>query len=247
MTEKGGVGKTTTTIHLGGAFAIKGKKTLLIDFDTQADLTTGFKIEDDFDYSIYNFLNEDFEGFTLCKKSDNLYILAGKTEIGSLDFKRDFLSKNIQSFENYGFEYVVIDCPPSSIIESKLGLGEISLCASDYVLSPITAEQFAIKGINKLLPSIERIKKDHNSKLIFLGFFFNQVSELTLNFKKYYRLANEEVPDDLLKSYVRKDMAFTRAIEAGDVVFKTEPKSRASIDFNNLVEEIILKIEENEK
>ena len=78
--------------------------------------------------------------------------------------------------ESLKFDYVIIDCPPRPITE-KLGLGEIALAASDYVISPIEAEEYSIAGINKLLPSINRIRESHNKKLVFLGFFFNKVIE----------------------------------------------------------------------
>jgi chromosome partitioning protein len=241
ITEKGGVGKTTTSIHLGASFAEKGKKTLLIDFDAQRNLSIGYKIPKDFDYTIRNFLNEDFENFALSQKNENLFILAGDRDIESKGYKRNALSKHISNFKNLGFDYIIIDCPPRPIT-SNVGLGEIALSASDYVISPIEAEEYSIEGINELLPSIERIKKDFNPKLIFLGFFFNKVLESTVNFRYYRKIALAEAKEFFFKNYIRQDMAVERAKKQGETVYSVAPNSRVTADYIALVEEIILKI-----
>ena len=240
ITEKGGVGKTTTSIHLGASFAEKGKKTLLIDFDAQRNLSIGYKIEKDFDYTVLNFLNEDFENFALCQKNENLFILAGDRNIESKSYKRNALSKHISNFEVLGFDYIIIDCPPRPIT-SNVGLGEIALSASDYVISPIEAEQYSIEGINELLPSIERIK-EYNPDLVFLGFFFNKVMEATINFRHYRKVALAEAKEYFFKNYIRQDMAVERAKKVGETVYTVAPNSRVTADYIALVEEILVKI-----
>lgn len=241
ITEKGGVGKTTTSIHLGASFAEKGKKTLLIDFDAQRNLSIGYKIDKDFDYTVKNFLNEDFENFALSQKNENLFVLAGDRNIEERGYKRNALSKHISNFKNLGFDYIIIDCPPRPIT-SNVGLGEIALSASDYVISPIEAEEYSIEGINELLPSVERIKKEFNPNLIFLGFFFNKVIESTVNFRYYRKIALEEAKEFFFKNYIRQDMAVERAKKLGETVYSIAPNSRVTADYIALVEEIILKI-----
>ena len=241
ITEKGGVGKTTTSIHLGASFAEKGKKTLLIDFDAQRNLSIGYKIAKNFSYTVKNFLNEDFENFALCQKNENLFILAGDRTIEEKAYKRNSLSKNIVNFKSLGFDYIIIDCPPRPVT-GGVGLGEIALSASDYVISPIEAEQYSIEGINELLPSIYRIKNEFNPKLEFLGFFFNKVSENTVNFRKYRKIALNEAKDNFFMNYIRQDMAVERAKTLGETVYTVAPNSRVTADYVALVDEIILKI-----
>lgn len=241
ITEKGGVGKTTTSIHLGASFAERGKKTLLIDFDAQRNLSIGYKIDKSFDYTVRNFLDEDFENFSLSQKNDNLFILAGDRNIEEKSYKRNALSKNISNFKSLGFDYIIIDCPPRPIT-SNVGLGEIALRASDYVISPIEAEEYSIEGINELLPSIERIK-EFNPNLVFLGFFFNKVLETSVNFRHYRKIAVAEAKDFFFENYIRQDMAVERAKKLGETVYTVAPKSRVTNDYKALVEEIILKIE----
>jgi chromosome partitioning protein len=241
ITEKGGVGKTTTSIHLGASFAENGKKTLLIDFDAQRNLSIGYKISKSFSYTVKDFLNGDLENFALTQKNENLFILAGDRNIESKKYSRDILSKTLKVLDQLNFDFIVIDCPPRPITE-EIGLGEIALSASDYVISPIEAEEYSIEGINELIPSINRIKEKHNAKLQFLGFFFNKANENTVNFRKYRKIAFNEAKDHFFKNYIRQDMAIERAKNQGETVYVAAPNSRVAEDFRNLVEEIIKKI-----
>ena len=121
-------------------------------------------------------------------------------------------------------------------------LGEIALSSSDYVISPIEAEEYSIEGINELLPEILRIKKNHNSNLNFLGFFFNKVNTRSRRFKKYSPLAEQEGKGYFLNSIVRIDESIEDAKSEGKTVFQVAPKSRASEDYKNLANEVYKKI-----
>lgn len=244
ITEKGGVGKTTTAIHLGASFSKMGFKTLLIDFDTQRNLSIGYKIEKDFEYTIKDFLDGNLKNFTLTEKKDNLFVLAGDRKLENENYNRNVLKKFLKFLDPLNFDYIIIDCPPRPI-SLKVGLGEIALFASDFVISPIEAEEYSIEGINELLPSIVRIKNDYNSNLEFLGFFFNKVLENTINFRKYRKIAINEAEKYFFKNYIRQDVTVEKAKSLGETVFVVAPKSRASEDYSNLVKEIITKINNN--
>jgi chromosome partitioning protein len=241
ITEKGGVGKTTTSIHLGSSFAEKGKKTLLIDFDAQRNLSIGYKIPKGFEYTSRNFLDGDLSNFALTQKNKNLFILAGDREIENGKYNRNCLLNSLKALEALAFDYVIIDCPPRPIT-GELGLGEIALTASDFVISPIEAEEYSIEGINEMLPSINRIRESHNKKLVFLGFFFNKVIENTINFRKYRTIAQNEAKDFFFKTYIRQDVAVEKAKSKGETVYTIAPSSRVASDYLCLVEEIIKKI-----
>lgn len=241
ITEKGGVGKTTTSIHLGASFAEKGKKTLLVDFDAQRNLSIGYKIPKDFEYTSRNFLDGDLSNFALTQKNKNLFILAGDREIENGKYSRNSLLNSLKALETLKFDYVIIDCPPRPIT-GELGLGEMALTASDFVISPIEAEEYSIEGINEMLPSINRIRESHNKKLVFLGFFFNKVIENTINFRKYRAIAQNEAKDFFFKTYIRQDVAVEKAKSKGETVYTIAPSSRVASDYLCLVEEIIKKI-----
>jgi chromosome partitioning protein len=241
ITEKGGVGKTTTSIHLGASFAEAKKKTLLIDFDAQRNLSIGYKIDKDFNYTVKHFLNGDLENFELTEKNEYLFILSGDRNIENKKYTREILSKNLKVLEQLNFDFVIIDCPPRPITED-IGLGEIALSASDYVISPIEAEEYSIEGINELIPSINRIKAKHNSKLTFLGFFFNKVNENTVNFRKYRKLAKDEAQDVFFSTYIRQDVSVEKAKSLGETVYAVAPKGRVASDYRELVIELIKKM-----
>lgn len=241
ITEKGGVGKTTTSIHLGASFAESGKKTLLIDFDAQRNLSIGYKIDKSFNYTVKDFLNGNFENFELTQKNENLLILSGDRNIENKKYSKDILSKNLKMLDQLNFDIVIIDCPPRPITQ-EIGLGEIALNAADYVISPIEAEEYSIEGINELIPSILRIKTQQNPKLEFLGFFFNKVNENTINFRKYRKIAQNEAKDYFFKSYIRQDVSVERAKSQGETVYAIAPNSRVALDYRELVKEIIKKM-----
>lgn len=241
ITEKGGVGKTTTSIHLGASFAEANKKTLLIDFDAQRNLSIGYKIDKEFNYTIKNFLNSEFDDFELTQKNENLFILAGDRNIENKKYSREILSKNLEILKQLNFDFVIIDCPPRPITE-EIGLGEIALSASDYVISPIEAEEYSIEGINELIPSINRIKLKHNPKLAFLGFFFNKVNENTINFRKFRKIAQNEAKEHFFTTYIRQDVSVEKAKSQGETVYSIAPNSRVASDYKELVKELIKKI-----
>lgn len=241
ITEKGGVGKTTTTIHLGASFAEAGKRVLLIDFDKQRNLSIGYKIPKDFSYNIKDFLNKTGE-FRLTQKGENLFILSGSRELSSSAYTRNDLVERLDFLNSkFPIDIVLIDCPPSPL-SGDFNLGELALSSSDYVISPILAEEYSIEGINELLPEVLRIKKLHNNKLDFLGFFFNQVNLRSRRFKKYSEIAKNEGKEYFLNSLIRSDENIETAKSLGKPVFIVAPNSRASEDYKNLAKEIFKKI-----
>lgn len=239
LTQKGGVGKTTTTIHLAASFAKKGSKVLVIDFDSQKNLSLGYKLDDDFPYTVVDFL-EQKEGLKFTQKSEhnNVYVLAGSEKLESYKIDRYALKESLKLLEDY-FDYVLIDCPPKPL-NDELSLGEVAVCASDYVLSPIKDDEYSLAGITSLIPSLLNLKARHNLDFEYLGFFFNSVLVNSSDFRSYYNdfLSNEFTKNYLLKTFVRQDVNIKKAIKEGKTIFQIDNKSRASKDFKDLVKEL---------
>ncbi|MFK7102281.1 ParA family protein [Flavobacterium oreochromis] len=245
LTEKGGVGKTTSSIHLGAALAEKKKKVLLIDFDPQMNLSKGYQIPNNFEYNVKDLLHSNFNNISFFQKNKYLFVLKGNRYLEVEKYNLKSLLINLKLInQQVNFDYVIIDCPPRPITPDSLG--NIALSCSDYVISPIESEIYSIEGINSLLPSIELIKRTNNQNLRFLGFFFNKAEQNTTLFKKYRKMAFEQAEGLVFQTFLRKDVTVEKAKELGTTVYQVNKNSRISKDYSNFVKEMLNKIKENE-
>jgi chromosome partitioning protein len=171
LNQKGGVGKTTTTINLGAYLARAGKSVLVCDLDPQGNSTSGLGInKQSLDTTLYDVLFSRAEAAKTTKKTNtsdlvllpaNADLAAAEVELVNTD-NREFQLKNVLSGLSY--DYILIDCPPS------LGLLTINaLTAADHVLVPVQAEYYALEGLSQLLSVIQQVKQGLNPNLNLLG------------------------------------------------------------------------------
>lgn len=242
ITQKGGVGKTTSAIHIAGALEQDNRKVLLIDFDTQKNLSLGYNCPKDFDYDVEEFLLSDKKPkFVRRGENQGVYIIPGSTNLKEKKLKDNSLRKAFSKLEEK-FDYIIIDCPPKPI-NDELSLGEIAVFASDYVISPIRADKYSIAGISSFISSINHLKKNSGLKVNVLGFFFNEVEENTNHFTGFYEALKESPAGKyLFKNYIRKDVLVKNAMDEGKTIFELKPYGRASMDFKDLKEEILIKM-----
>ena len=167
--QKGGVGKTTTTVNLGASLAYNGKKVLLIDMDAQGNATSGLGIKKgEVDRDIYDVLinEEPLKDVVLPSSRENLSVvpatiqLAGaEVELTSLMARETRLKSAVQTVKD-DYDYILIDCPPS--------LGHLTInafTASDSVLIPVQCEYYALEGLSQLLNTVRLVQKHFNKEL----------------------------------------------------------------------------------
>lgn len=167
--QKGGVGKTTTSINLSAGLGKLGKKILLVDIDPQGNSTSGLGIDkNSVDNLIYDILSNDLsiEEGIYQSSAENVDIIPSNNQLAGLEIEyakkgnwEDSLKKELSKIKNK-YEYIFIDCPPSLGILSVIGL-----VASNSVLIPIQCEYYALEGVSQLFETIELVKKSFNPDL----------------------------------------------------------------------------------
>lgn len=243
VNHKGGVGKTTNTIHIGAELNNRGKKVLLIDADNQCDLTAGVGIEDT-GYSIVDFLQKkDNLNFGAIK--ENFHLLQGNPNFSSAKFNRMELKKSIEAFGIDAFyDYILIDVPPTGVNPDYTSPAELALCSTHWVIIPLNADMFSIKNVNNFVGKILELRK-YNPDLKLLGLYFSNVLTTTNVFWDYYKILQEEQAQSMFKTYIRRDIEIVKASIEGKTIFEYNEKSRGAEDFRSFVSEIEAKITQN--
>jgi len=239
--QKGGVGKTTTSVNLSACLGVLEKKILLIDADPQANATSSFGIND-IENGTYHCLEHQKNAIECIQKSSSpnvdvmpahLDLVAAELELVDKD-SREFMLKNALQEVKKNYDYIIIDCAPS------LGLITINaLTAADSVIIPIQCEYFALEGLGKLMNTIKSIQSIQNPQLDIEGLLLTMYdSRLRLS-----NLVIDEVKthfqDMVFKTIIQRNVRLSEAPSFGESIIMYDATCRGAINYLNLAQEFL--------
>ena len=247
INQKGGVGKTTTTINLATALAKKGKKILIIDLDPQGNATTGLgKSNNDEEKSVYNILIGKISAENAIQESSvkGLDLIGSNVNLSGLevetanDANRAFLLKEILKKENNSlfndYENIFIDCPPSLSL-----LTVMSLVSADELLIPLQTEFFALEGITQLVKTIDRIKANLNPKLSIRGILLTMFDKRNKLSSQVDNEARKHFKDKVYKTVIQRNVRLSEAPSHGVPCLIYDKGCPGSKSYISLAEEFI--------
>lgn len=248
--QKGGAGKTTTTVNLAAALRDAGKRCLLLDLDPQASLSHSLGVSEEQEADIYHLLQQESAGDiasvenAIVEKSgmdvipSSLELAGAELELVSVYGREHILSQILQRLDGK-YDYVFIDCPPS------IGMLTVNaLVASHYLLMPLQAEFLSLKGAKSFLQHLNRIKR-LNTGVEILGFVLTKYdARKTMTGEVEAQLKEDFGSKKVFDARIRNNIALAKAQQAGMDIFSFQKSSNGAEDYYTLGEEFLRKISE---
>ena len=243
--QKGGVGKTTTTVNLAASLGALEKKVLLVDADPQANATSSLGLNnDDFEINIYQVFEHigDIKKSIIKTNSPNLFIIPSHIDLVAVEIElvdkpnREMMLKNALSKVSDEFDYILIDCPPS------LGLITLNaLSASNSIIIPIQCEYFALEGLGKLLNTIKSIQKIHNNSLEIEGMLLTMYDSRLRLSKQVVEEVKKHFYNMVFNTIISRNVRLGEAPSFGETIINYDASSKGANNYLKFAEELILK------
>jgi len=241
--QKGGVGKTTTTVNLGGFLARMGHNTLVVDMDPQGNASSGLGVNiRELQRSVYQMLIGELSASEILMPTPvrNLSLLPSNTDLAGIEpdllqtENREFVLKRALEQLSRRFDTVIIDCPPN------LGILTLNaLCAANRVLIPLQTEYYALEGLTQLLDAISRVQKNFNPGLVLDGVVLTMYDSRTSMSQQVVEDVKAHFADRVYHSIIPRNVKLSEAPSFGQFIGDYAPDSTGANAYEHLAKEVV--------